>query len=61
MQSASCGQITMQMTCYHCQDGRIADPPCCFLCRRLVGSLGLMPLTFILPPALWIKVRPLLP
>lgn len=23
---------------------------------RLVGSLGLMPLTFLLPPALWIKV-----
>ena len=25
--------------------------------RRLVGSIGLMPLTFLIPPALWIKVR----
>ena len=24
---------------------------------RLVGSIGLMPLTFLIPPALWIKVR----
>lgn len=25
--------------------------------RRLVGSIGLMPLTFLIPPALWIKVH----
>ena len=24
---------------------------------RLVRSIGLMPLTFLIPPALWIKVR----
>ena len=29
---------------------------CVSVCR-LVGSIGLMPLTFLIPPALWIKVR----
>ena len=31
---------------------------CARLACRLVGSLGLMPLTFLIPPALWLKVRP---
>ena len=43
--------------CHPCLPHRPAPPTLVVSCRGLISSVGLMPITFILPPIMWIRAR----